>query len=278
MKRFKDFYSKSNELEHPVQWNVILFTGEFNPICKDEYYRTIDFIKNYVKNNPSKFSESTDIGLLTSSGSLNDINTQMKYELTFDERQFLAGKFFGFKMFPIDFNELFALAHFDKEEILDNKINGSSKFFKEQFDSSNILIVLRPNEGNIKHELKQISHKFSENGLNIGFIVYDHTPTNKDEYFKKIPIIGDMVKACCLLDSDRPDALTLKSFTYKYDLQEHLDKIKIMHFITRNERYDLVFKYLFPDIKLHERANEEQDYNIHTIMELVKKMYTSKNQ
>ena len=202
----------------------------------------------------------------------------MKCELTFEERQFLTGKFFGFKMFPIDFNELFALAHFDKEEVLENKINGVSKFFKEQFEESNILIVIRPNEGNVISDLKQVSHVFSENGLNLGFISYDHTPIVKDEYFKKIPVNGDMIKACCLLDADRPDALSLKNFACKYNLQEHLEKIKIMHFITRNEKYDLVFKHLFPEVMLHERSNEEQEYNIRTIMEIVKKMYTSKNQ
>lgn len=279
MNSFKEFYGKKSQPEHgPVKWNVILFTGEFNPICKEEFHRVTDFIKNYVKSNQSKFDENADIGLLTSSGSLNDINIKMKCELSFEERQFLAGKFFGFKMFPIDFNELFSLAHFDKEDVLENKINGVSAFFKEQFEESNILIVIRPNEGNVVSDLKQISHIFSENGLNIGFISYDHTPTVTDEYFKKIPVNGEMIKACCLLDAERPDALNIKNFVYKYNLQEYLEKVKIMHFITRNERYELVFKHLFPDIKMHERTNEEQEYNIRTVMEIVKKMYTSKNQ
>lgn len=278
-KSFKEFYSgqqpdKTNE----VKWNVILFTGDFNPICREEYHRSVEFIKNYVKSNQQKFDENADIGYLTTAGSLSDINTKMRYELTFEERQFLTGKLFGFKMFPIDFNELFSLAHFEKEGVLENKINSVSKFFKEQFDGSNILIVIRPDEGNIVGDLKQVSHVFSENDLNIGFITYDHTPIVTDEFFKRIPSNGSMIKACCLLDAERPDALSLKNFAYKYNLQEHLEKVKIMHFITRNERYDLVFKHLFPDILLHERSNEEQDYNIQTIMEIVKKMYTSKNQ
>lgn len=279
MNSFKEFYGKKSQPDQdPVKWNVILFTGEFNPICKEEFHRVTDFIKNYVKSNQSKFDENADIGLLTSSGSINDINVKMKCELSFEERQFLAGKFFGFKMFPIDFNELFSLAHFDKEEVLQNKINGVSVFFKEQFEESNILIVIHPNEGNVVNDMKQISHIFSENGLNIGFISYDHTPTVTDEYFKKIPVNGEMIKACCLLDAERPDALSIKNFVYKYNLQEYLEKVKIMHFTTRNERYELVFKHLFPDIKMHERSNEEQEYNIRTVMEIVKKMYTSKNQ
>jgi hypothetical protein len=137
---------------------------------------------------------------------------------------------------------------------------------------------MRPSEDNVVSELKQISHIFSENGLNIGFIIYDHTQTVTDEYFKRIPVNGNMIKACCLLDAERPDALSIKNFAYKYNLQEYLEKIKIMHFITRNERYELVFKHLFPDITMHERTNEEQEYNIRTVMEIVKKMYTSKNQ
>jgi hypothetical protein len=278
MKRFKEFYKKQQEELNPVKWNVILFTGEYNPICREEYHRVIEFINKYVKPNQSKFDENADIGFLTTAGSLNDINTKMKYDLSFEERQFLTGKFFGFKMFPIDFNELFSLAHFDKDETLQNKINSVSKFFKEKFEESNILIVVRPEEGNSVDDLQQVSHVFSENGLNIGFIAYDHTPVIKDEYFKRIPVNGQMIKACCIMDAERPDALSLKNFAFKYNLQEYLEKIKVMHFITKNDRYDLVFKYLFPDIKLHERATEEHDYNLKTVMEMLKKMYTSKNQ
>ena len=278
MTSFKNFFSQQTDSDAPqVKWNVILFTGEFNPICREEFHRASDFIRNYVKANPSKVDENADIGLLTSSGSLNEINTKMRYQLTFEERQFLTGKLFGFKMFPVDMNELFSLAHLDKDEALSNKINSASKFFKEQFEESNILIVTRPGEGNVKGDLQQVSHAFSENGLNIGFISYEHSPITKDDYFKKIPVNGDMLKACCLLDADRPDALSLKNFAYKYNLQEHLDKIKVMHFITRNESYELVFRHLFPEVRLHERSNEEQEYNVRTVMEIVKKMYTSKN-
>jgi hypothetical protein len=277
MNSFKQFYNKNLDQQESVKWNVILFTGDFNPICKEEYHRTVDFIKNYVNNNKSIFSEDADIGMLTPSSSLSNIDTKMRYQLSFEERQFLAGKFFGFKMFPIDFNELFSLSYFNKDKTLTNKINTASQFFKEQFEQANILVVIRPDEGNIDNNLKEISHMFSENNINVGFIKYEHTPITKDEYFKKIPINGSMIKACCLLDTERPDALSLKNFAFKYNLQEYLEKIKIMHFITKNERYDLVFRYLFPDIILHERSNEEQDYNVLTIMEIVKKMYSSKN-
>jgi hypothetical protein len=274
---FKQFYKSSSQpAPAPVKWSVLLFTGDYDPICKEEYHRIGDFIKNYVRSNPGKFEENADIGLLTSSGSLDSINTQMKFELTFEERQYLTGKLFGFKMFPIDFNELFSLAHFDKDAVLKNKINGVSKFFKEQFDNANILVVLRPNESNMAEEVKEVSHVFSDNGINIGFISYEHTPTVKDEYFKKIPVTGKMIKACCLMDSERPDALSLKNFAYKFNLQDVLDQIKLMHFRAKNEKYDLIFKHLFPDIKLHERTNEEQEYNVRTMMEIVKRMYISK--
>lgn len=272
---FKKYFNKSQQPD-PVKWSVLLFTGDYDPICREEYHRIDDYIKNYVRSNPGKFEETADIGLLTSSSSLNNINTQMKYELTFEERQFVAGKLFGFKMFPIDFNELFTLAHFDKDDALKNKVSSVAKFFREQFDNANILIVLRPSEGNLGDELKEVAHVFSDNGLNIGFMTYEHAPITKDEYFKKIPVTGKMIKACCVMDSERPDALNLKNFAYKYNLQQDLDAIKLMHFKSKNEKYDLVFRYLFPDVKLHERTNEEQECNTRTIMEIIKRMYISK--
>jgi hypothetical protein len=278
MNSFREFYAKSSQPEvPPVKWNVVLFTGEYNPICKDEYHRVMDFVQNFVKLNPDRFDNNADIGLLTPEVSLNGITTKMRCDLTFEERQFLSGKFFGFKMFPIDFNQLMALSHFNKDETLSEQVEGISKFFKEQFDGSNILIVLRNSDGSSETDLKNISHTFTEHNINIGFIKYEHAPIDTDDYFKKIPCNGKMLKACCLLDAERPDALSLKAFAHKYNIQDQLEQIKAMHFITRNERYDLIFKHRFPDIILHERSNEEQDYNVRTVMEIVKKMYTSKN-
>jgi hypothetical protein len=275
---FRDYYnSKTQPPADPVSWDVVLFTGEYNPISKEEYHRINCFVNNYIRPNSEKFKESVDIGLLTSSESLSEINTNLKYELTFDERQFLTGKLFGLKMFPVDMKELFSLAHFDKEDRKNNTVKIVSSILKENFNSSNILIVLREDESTFMNEIKEISHVFSENNMNVGFVVYKHKPLVKDEFFKKINIDGRSIKACCLLDSIRPDPLELKNFAYKYNLQDTLDTIKLMHFKTGNEKYQLVFEYLFPKVKLHNIKSDEEIYDSQTLLELVKKMYTYKD-
>jgi hypothetical protein len=275
-KTFKEFYSANTPQQPPMKWNVILFTGEFDPVCKEEFHRIKDYIKNYVGSKREAFDENADLGLLTPSSSENEINTKMKYSLTFEERQYIAGKFFGFKMFPIDFKEMFSLAHFDKKKKLSSEVNSASTALKDNFDNANILIVIRPNEATNIQDIKEITHVFSNNGLNIGFMTYEHTPIMYEEYFKKIPMTGKMIKACCLLDGIRPSALELKNFAYKYNLQDSLDSVKLMHFLTKNEKYDMVFRHIFPDIRLHERTNEEFEFNTKTVMEVIKKMYTDK--
>jgi hypothetical protein len=276
-KTFKEFYSANNPQIQPLKWNVVLFTGEFDPICKEETHRINDYVKNYITKNSDKFDANADIGLLTPSTALNEINTKMTHSLTFEERQYIAGKFFGLKMFPIDFKEMFSLAHFDKKRVLKTEVNKATEELKNQFDNSNILIVIHPSEAVETNDLKEIAHVFSNNGLNIGFMTYDHTPIVYDEYFKKIPMSGKMLKACCLLDSVRPSALELKNFAYKYNLQDILDPLKIMHFMTKNEKYDMVFRHIFPEIRLHERNNEEIEHNTKVVMEVLKKMYTNKS-
>jgi hypothetical protein len=280
-KSFKEFYSaddKQSSEKHQIKWDVILFIGNYNPICRDELHRIHDYMENYVLLNKEKFNDSADIGLLTSSSSINDINIEMKCELSFEERQYISGKLFGLKMFPIDFDDLIGLSHIDENELLQEKIDDLCIFFKQQFNNSNILIVMQPSDESVISDLNKISHVFLDNGVNIGFMSYKHTSLKNDEYFSNIPDVGAMIKACCLLDAERPDALSLKNFTYRYNLQDYLEKIKTMHFITRNEKYNLVFKYLFPDVKLHERSNDEQETNLHTVMELIKSMYLSKKQ
>lgn len=271
---FKKFYKSSTE--SPVQWGVVLFTGDYNPISREEYHRTSDFVNKFIRSNREKFLEDIDIGLLTSDDSLNEFGTNIKFELTFEERQYITGKLFGLKMFPINFNELFSLAHFDKDKQVNNKINKISTFLKENFNNSNILVVLRPEDSVFVDEMKEISHIFSDNNINLGFVVYTHTPLQKDENFRKIPISGSMIKACCLLDAEKPDPLELKSFVYKYNLQDSIDAIKLLHFKTNNDKYDLVFNYLFPNVKLHNQINDEKVYDSKTLLELIKKMYLSK--
>lgn len=274
MHSFLNYYKKQKPVN--IKYNVILFTGEYNPITRKEYERVVSFVKEHVNNNPYNFVDDADIGLLTPNESLSKSHTELEVDLTYDERQFIAGKLFGFKLFPIDFNELFNLTTTCQMEQVNEIVNNTAKFFKENFANSNILIVLRPGEGYIENNIDIVSNIFKVNGVNIGFFTYDDKFKYEDPIFKDVPIESKLLKAVCLMDLIRPSPLELKTFSYEYKVQEYLEYIKLIHFKVRGEKFNVAFKYLFPDVKLIERTNEEQEYNLNVILDLLKSMYDSK--
>jgi hypothetical protein len=240
------------------------------------YY--IQFISTYVKENRNQFADDVDVGLLTDDETSSYSRSQMETNLSFEERQYISGKLFGFKMFPMNFGNLFALAHYNESDETHDKLDFIKKFITENFSqNTNILIVLRPGEAKYEDDVADISKTLHAVGVNIGFMEYMHDIKPSHEYFSKIPVTSAMIKATCLLDAVRPDAISLKHFSYKYGLEQHLDKIRMLHFMTRNSRYDVVFKHLFPSIKLHSKDIDENDHNIKAVMEMIKNMFTAKN-
>jgi hypothetical protein len=200
----------------------------------------------------------------------------MQMSLTFEERNYLTSKLFGLKLFPINFNEMFTLAKADKKEKLDMSANKAATFFKENFHNANILVVLTPHEAQFIKEAKKIIHALAEKDVNVGFMIYDGKVSDGEGYFASLPNKCDMVKACCLMDAERPNPETLKTFAAKYKLSDSLGYIKEMHFKTKNDKYELAFNHLFPEIKLHETNNEDTKSNMRIVMEMIKKMYLAK--
>jgi uncharacterized membrane protein YgcG len=197
--------------------------------------------------------------------------------MTFEDKEFITGKLFGLKIFPVNYKQLMwlTMAQEDKErdESNNEKVNKIVSKIQKSFQKANILIVLREDDSHSLKALGEIIHKFSNNDINIGFMVWKHEPI-KNVILENIPMCGDMIKAICLMDFERPMPEDLKSFSYKYRLSKHLDHIRSIHFKVGGEKYLLPFTSMFPDLVIYgDEEFEDKKNNYIFVMEILKKMF-----
>jgi hypothetical protein len=291
MAKFKTYFesvmpsgnTQVNQNNQPVisnKWDVVLFAGDYNPITRDEFIRVNQFVENYVKTTPDKFSKKVDIGLITNYDDEyeNDVSSQMEYNLTIEERNFISTKFFGLKLFPINFEKMLHLLRNDPDGTSDPEfmveVNDMIVELKNSFHGSNVLVVLRPEDARDIQQLEQISEVI-RSGLNIGFLVWNHDPHTQNKLFgRNVPVNGDIVKAITLLDLERPNPEEIKSFAYKYKLQDWLNEIKHIHFKVNNDRYIIAFRSIFPELIISDGCDDSViESNAKVAMEMLKKMY-----
>jgi hypothetical protein len=285
MSTFKTFFGNASGINNNTpktndQWDVVLFSGTYDPITRDEHEKIKKFIKEVVQTgqHKDKFSPKVEFGLICNEEktSQSAILDKFKYNLTNDEKEFITAKIFGLRMFPLDFKDLILATdekqnYTDKEENFKDSINN----LKKSFQRANILIVLSvddfPENNNATDE---ITKKFSDQDLNIGFITWRPKETTPVEFLGNAKMSGQIIKAICLMDFERPNPDELKSFCYKYKLANILDLVRTIHFKVMGEKYLLAFRALFPDLSVFgDEEEDEKDINYIFIMELLKKMY-----
>ena len=285
---FKKFYTetvaaKVDEVPAPpmaAPWDVVLFAGDYNPITKDEYARICQFVESYIKKEAGKFNEKVDIGLVTDYDKSyeNDVANQLSYDLTIEERDFIATKFFGLKIFPVKFDKMLHFLRDDPQSSSNpefmKEVNEMVVEFKENFHGSNVLIVLRPEDAKDITQLEQIA-QVARGGLNLGFLIWKHDPASESRLFgKSIPIVGDMIKAITLLDLERPNPENIKAFAHKYKIQQWINEIRKIHFKVDNDRYLIAFRCIFPDLTISQTADDSSlDANAKVAMAMLKTMY-----
>jgi hypothetical protein len=285
---FKSFYVENVSTkvdETPVspaenKWDVVLFSGEYNPITKDEYSRICQFVDTFIKRESHQFGENVDIGLVTDYDKTyeNDVANKMAYDLTIEERNFLTTKLFGLKLFPVNFEKMLHLLRFNQEKASNpefmQEVNEMIVEFKQNFHGSNILIVLRQEDAKDITELQKIAN-VARGGLNIGFLIWAHEPESNSRLFgRQIPIIGDMIKSIVLLDAERPNPEEIKAFAHKYKIQKWLNEIQKIHFKVNNDRYIIAFRCIFPDLVISQTADDSAiESNARVAMEMLKTMY-----
>lgn len=284
MSTFKTFFGSAKGVQtNPTissdLWDVILFSGSYDPITRDEHEKIKKFIKNVVKNgeHSKKFAPNVEIGLICNDekSSQSTILDKFRYNLTNDEKEFITAKIFGLRMFPLNFKDLVMLSnkseiHTDKETTFNDSINN----LKKSFQKANILIVLNPEEFPNEQAIDEITKKFSDEDLNIGFITWKPEDSTPIEFLGNVQMTGQIIKAICLMDFERPNPEELKSFCYKYKLANILDLVRTIHFKVMGEKYLIAFRALFPDLSVFgDEEEDEKDTNYIFIMELLKKMY-----
>jgi hypothetical protein len=262
------------------KWDVVLFSGNYSPITKDEYSRICQFVDKYIKKESHQFGEKVDIGLVTDYDKKyeNDVANKLSYDLSIEERNFISTKFFGLKLFPINFEKMLQLLRHDPAKASNpefmKEVNEMIVEFKENFHGSNILIVLRQEDAKDIAELEKIAN-VARGGLNIGFLVWNHDPQSDSRLFgRTIPIIGDIIKAIVLLDVERPNPEEIKAFAHKYKIQQWINEIQKIHFKVNNDRYMIAFRCIFPDIVISQTSDDASiDSNARVAMEMLKTMY-----
>jgi len=284
MSTFKTFFGsakgvQTNPTTNSDLWDVVLFSGTYDPITRDEHEKIKKFIKEIVKNgeHSNKFAPNVEIGLICNDekASQSSILDKFRYNLTNDEKEFISAKVFGLRMFPLNFKDLVMLSnkseiYSDKEDVFNDSINN----LKKSFQKANILIVLNPNEFPNENAIEEITKKFSDEDLNIGFITWNPSDSTPIEFLGNVQMTGQIIKAICLMDFERPNPEELKSFCYKYKLANILDLVRTIHFKVMGEKYLIAFRALFPDLSVFgDEEEDEKDTNYIFIMELLKKMY-----
>jgi hypothetical protein len=275
--------SNDTPVAQPSQrWDVVLFAGDYNPITREEYTRVRQFVNTFLKDpaNSPKFNKKVDIGLLIDYEEKKDniLSNKENYILSLEERNFISTSMFGLKIYPVKFDEMVYLLKSSKEDFsakqeLVNKVNEMVFKLKDDFYSSNVLIVLRPEHAKDLGDLKEIV-ALARGGMNIGFVVFEHEPLETSDIFSTtIPMTGDIIKAICILDRDRPNPEYLKAFAHKYKLSHVFEAIKRIHFKVDNEKYILAFRLVFPDISIFSADDTAAEANSRVMLELLKNMY-----
>lgn len=290
-KSFKSFYveniSQQNDKVLPdeaaqpeTKWDVVLFSGDYNPLTKDEYSRICQFVEKYIKKESNQFDKSVDIGLVTDydKNYEDDVSNQMSYDLTIEERNFLTTKLFGLKLFPVKFEKMLHLLRYDPEKASNPEfmedVNEMILNFKQNFHGSNILIVLRQQDVKDITDLNKIAN-IARGGLNIGFLIWNHELESNSRLFgRQIPIIGEMIKAIVLLDNEKPNPEEIKSFAYKYKIQKWINEIQKIQFKVNNDRYIIAFRCIFPDLVISHTSDDSSiEANARVAMDILKTMY-----
>jgi len=279
MNDFKKFYAEKTG-ETFEKYNVVLFVGEYNPITYDEYDRIQQFVDKVIKNPEftNIFDDSVDVGLIINADkNAEKFTIEKKYNLSFDERNYLTTKIFGLKSIPIDLDDLELTQHLasEDEDKLKALLFKIAEELKKVFHKCNILIVLRSQDENIKesfYELKATYEMNPETQSKIDLVIFNHKPHVPQSI--NIPCNGEMVKAITLLNADKPLPEDLKTFAAKYGLLDFIDQIRKIHFKSEGYRYSLAFELVFPKMNLFTTQDEaSKEANMVFMMDLLKEMY-----
>lgn len=268
------------QVQKPMKYDLVLFYGDYNPITREEYNRIFEFINDFVPKNKQLFSDKLEIGLLCDYDDdleQRQIRTQ-NYDLLLDEMKFLTTKLFGLKLYPIDFrgiNELIKLTDTPYEEqLLSDTIKELTATFKRNFLRDNALVVLRPNDS--LKILSEISNLTSSE-INIGFMVYQSKFKEPSKLLSRLPYDSRMLKLICILDYFRPNPEDLRTFCFRYKLQDLLEEAKRIHFKTANEYYFDAFKLLFPNLNTSVSNDSVNESNVKVIFEIIKRMFLKRD-
>jgi hypothetical protein len=294
MHNFKNFLIENNlgikQVPFTGKWEIVLFLGEYSPIIKDEYQRITQFIEEVVRNDES-FDKNAEIGLVAHQKEEIKDPFKNKYELSFEDRQFLSAKIFGLKLFPVnveslawievnkekDNTYLFGLQKKEEietqapEDVIPSYEEAFSEL-KKNFTNTHILMVIDPKKNLDLIKLDKTIIELKDEGINVGFMVWEHKVYNPENILGFDRIDGQIIKAIALLDYVRPEPQDIKSFVFNFRIGEVIDEIKTLHFKCANENYVDAFDLIFPDIKVYKNEDNAKD-NSRFILEMLKSMY-----
>jgi len=295
---FEDFLRKSNRFSG--KWDVVLFPGNYDPITREEQSRISQFVNTIIRNQQFShlFNENVEIGVISDYKNDDEklIDT-IKYQMSFEDKEFITAKIFGYRMFQINIEDLFWMAiNKNKDIVKSNKVFGSEQNFhddgqiehpedveptfdaslgdlKKTFDNTNVLIVLDPDTMEYANDLDEEIVSFEEEGLNIGFLVWKNKKEKINKLLGGVPNNNEMVKAIVLMDHDKPDPEDLKSFAFKYNLGNYLSDIRTIHFKVNGEKYPIAFMSIFPKMVIYDEDEDNKMDNYIFVMEMLKKMF-----
>jgi hypothetical protein len=299
---FEDFLRKSNRFTG--KWDVVLFPGKYDPITKEEQSRIAQFVNQVIRNpqHACLFSENVELGLISDFKSEEQkLVDTIKYEMSFEDKEFITAKIFGYRMFQVNVRDLFWLAvNKSKEIIKTTKVFGADQKFKDEpvdsdqisypdgvnptfdaslselkktFDNANILVVLDPDTNDFVQDIDDEVVTFEDESLNVGFLVWKNKKEKINRLLGGVPNIGEIIKAIVLMDHDKPDPEDLKSFAFKYNLGNYLSDIRTIHFKVNGEKYPIAFMSVFPQMVIYEIDEDNKMDNYIFVMEMMKKMF-----
>ena len=298
MDNFRNFLGSTpvDRSDYPVgKWDVVLFTGTYGPITRDEHGRIKQFVDNIIRGDKYKhlFSQTIELGLVFDDHDDNVIRTELDMDLNNEEKNFITTKFFGLRGFTVSYRKLkwLTIPIPDKSklkmnaDIKNDKMKGDMmtmytpalEDIKKNFDQVNVLIVINPEEDNALPELDHILTNFQDDTIKIGFMSWRHIAKDVVKELGNIPVTGDMIKAVVLLDHERPDPQDLKAFAYKYGLKDYIDHIRALHFRVNGEYYLEAFMNLFPDLVVYDDDESNTKENYKVVFEILKKIYFKDN-
>lgn len=263
-----------------VKYDLILFAGDYDPITRGEYQRVVDFVNGFFKENRNLFSENVEIGLVTNHSDTNEeeMVRENTYNLSLKEKQFLTTKLFGLKLYPINFsgiNEIIKLLDTPEEkQELNETIKDLIEKFKESFLTDNALIVLRPKDS--INLIESISN-LTAGEINIGAMILPDKSYNMPETLSRIPMHGKIIKILALMDHFRPNPEDIRTFCYKYKIEDGIEEAKRLHFKTNNEDYFKAFSLVFPELRTTVNDDSVNEANSKVVLEMLKKMYLKRD-